>query len=366
MTPARTILGLFCALAILPIQAESRADSQPPVLFIVDASGSMAEKFGDVPRMSAARLMLDEQLGRLGEDVPVGLVVYGNRIPGCDSARIYAPIRTRNRESLKTQVERLEPAGSTPIARTLRLVGRDLLPFYPGTRVILISDGAESCGGDPEAEARRLLAVGTDLKINVIGLSVDEQTASELGRIAKAGEGRYFDVHNHADLEEAIRQSVQDAPAGGSYAAPPTPLERRNSRVERVWGDTPRRELPRQFSETQRRPLEITGVKLLGVENGEALYEVAYRFYHQRQGDFMVNLKAVDQPAAAGPGGRVRADAGISGASFYRTDRGGGTTVLRIPAGTRSPIYVQAELWEISNVPEHLYISNAAELESRR
>ncbi len=360
------ILGLLCALAILPLQARDDTGSQPPVLFIVDASGSMAEKFGDVPRMSAARLMLDEQLGRLGDDVPVGLVAYGNRIPGCDSARIYAPIRTQNRKSLKTQVSRLEPAGSTPIARTLRLVGRDLLPFYPGTRVVLISDGAESCGGDPEGEARRLLAVGTDLKINVIGLSVDEQTASELGRIAKAGEGRYFDVQNHGDLEEAIRQSVQDAPPVGNYAPPPTPLERRNTRVERAWSDAPRRRLSPTHSETQRRPLEITRIKLRGVENGEAVYDVAFRFYHQRPGNFMVNVKAVDRPAAAGPGGRVRADAGITGESFYRSDRGSGVTTLRIPAGTRAPIYVQAELWEISNVPEHLYISDPEELEIRR
>lgn len=344
-----------------PSAKSTQTTNRPPVLFILDASGSMAELFGGVSRMAAARLMLDEQLARLAKDVPVGLVAYGNKIPGCGSVRIYAPIRADNRSSLKSQVRQMEPAGSTPIARTLRLVGESLIPAHPGTTVVLISDGAESCGGNPSVEARKLLAQGKDIQINVIGLAVDQATAVELGDVARAGNGEYYHVQNHTDLDRAIRKSltrVVNDPTPLVAETKPIPA---NDAVESRWstGDAT---IP---DTTVRPPFEITGARYLGpvADDPQTIeFEIDYRFYHQRPGNFLVRMHAVQRAAVPGPGGgRVPGgDALLAIASdgHYAVDRASGQIRLRVPAAYTGPLNFQGELWETSNVPEALHLSN--------
>ncbi|MCR9143655.1 MAG: VWA domain-containing protein [bacterium] len=346
------------------------ADGPPPVLFILDASGSMAELFGGVSRMAAARLMLHEQLARLNQKVPVGLVAYGNKIPGCGSVRIYAPIRAKNRATLKSQVKQMHPAGSTPIARTLRLVGESLIPSHPGTTVVLISDGAESCGGNPAAEARKLLAKGKDVQINVIGLAVDQATAVELGDIARAGSGEYFHVRNHTDLDRAIRMSLSRVSGETPPLAEAPRRLPKNEAVEQRWSQ---REAPPIANRTPRPPFEIRAVRPIGVaqDDPDAIeFEIDYRFYHQRPGNFIVRMHAIThQTSAPGPaGGRVRGGDGllaITSASHFQVNRGSGSVRIRVPKAHTGPLHLQGELWEITNVPEHLYLSNAVAAKRR-
>ncbi len=349
---------------------QNAASGKDPVLFILDASGSMAELFGGVSRMAAARLMLQEQLARLEQDVPIGLVAYGNRIPGCRSVRIYAPIRTKNRGSLKSQVKQMEPAGSTPIARTLRLIGDSVIPAHPRTTVVLISDGAESCGGNPAAEARKLLAKGKDVRINVIGLAVDQATAIELGQIAQAGQGAYYNVQNHTDLERAIQLSTGRTPGSSVDSIAELP---KTETTDNPWAPTTIGPKP---GPAAKHPFEITGVRVVppaanaGANSDTVQLEISYRFVHPRQGNFIVRVHALERPAAPGPGGRVPGgDAlfAIASRPHFQTDRAEGTIRIDVPkARMRAQVTLQGELWETSNVPEAIYVSNAVRARAAR
>ena len=77
--------------------------------------------------------------------------------------------------------------------------------------LILISDGEESCDGDPCPAARRLAKAGVDLQFNAIGLAVNSKARSQLQCIAKAGDGNYYDADNTSDLEDAVRRITQRA-----------------------------------------------------------------------------------------------------------------------------------------------------------
>src|SRR6185436_2745655 len=103
-------------------------------------------------RMTAARVMLGEQLGRLPIGTAVGLVAYGNGIPGCESYRLYAPLARASSGSILSAIDKLVASGESPIAATLRRAAQILAKEKEG-RIILISDGKETCGGDPETEA---------------------------------------------------------------------------------------------------------------------------------------------------------------------------------------------------------------------
>jgi Ca-activated chloride channel homolog len=323
-----------------------------PIVFVVDASGSMSEQFDGAPRMSAARVMLEEQLARLDPRTPVGLVGYGNRIPGCDSYRLYAPVARGNRTLINRVVQSMYPAGSTPIAATLRLIGQTVLAEHPRATIVLISDGAESCGGDPATEATLLARRGSDVRVHVIGLAVNRDTSVQLSGVAAAGRGRYFDVRNHTDFESAIRLSIGNNSAAPETETPPaTPVQ------------TP----PPEQATTNHAPLEIVAATRVGEENGRIRVEVRYRFRGERPANLHVSLHAVDAPAPTGPGGRVIPTRGlfaVAGRTHYAAAGGEDVLVLEIPSELlRSrPIYVQGELWDINGVPASLYVSNPVPL----
>lgn len=350
------IIGLFY---MQPIQAQPYLrnkiptdQKQRPILFILDASGSMAELFDNVPRMVAARVMLFEKLKRLDPERPVGLVAYGNRIAGCRSTRIYAPIRKLNRKSLISQIKRMHPAGATPLANTLRLVRNTILPLYPGTTIVIISDGAESCGGNPVREAQRIKAMGADIKVNIIGLAVDKATANQLQQVARATNGQYFDVHNHTDFANAIDASskpiVELNKPRPSTSIRPQPVPQVNSDAM----------------------LKITKVYQMQNAEGKMEWRIKYEFSATRPGDYFVNIKVLHNPAPGGRGGRIQNDDRLHasrGNVHFRLK--GGTGEIKIPVellptnSNRRAIYVQGELWDTSSVPLHLYISNPVPLQ---
>ncbi|MBX7058711.1 MAG: VWA domain-containing protein [Leptospirales bacterium] len=346
------VLVALCltVFALHPASSEvesGRSSDRRPVLFILDASGSMNEMFGGVTRMAAARVMLEEQLSRLDRSVPVGLAAYGNRLPGCSSQRLYNPIAIGNHERINLQVQNMAAAGATPIANTLRLIGTALVPSNPGLLIVLISDGAESCGGNPGAEAAALQLRGANVQVNVIGLAVDAETALQLGEIARQGRGRYFHVRNHTDFEAAIQQSVvrdvAETPTGESEIDQGTPA---------------------LSAET----LQILELEDLGTSSQGRRIRV--RFRYQASGkDFEVTFQALRQAAQSGAGRRLLSASplAIRGRPFFDQDRGEGELILEI-SGAQSapgPIIIQGELWEISGVPRALYVSRPHTLNLR-
>ena len=105
-------------------------------------------------------------------------------------------------------VDSFTAKGETPIAYSLEKSVGDL--GSSGKRVlILISDGEESCSGDPCPAARRLAKAGVDLQFNAIGLAVKAKARQQLQCIAKAGDGNYYDADNTSDLEDAVRRITQ-------------------------------------------------------------------------------------------------------------------------------------------------------------
>ena len=73
-------------------------------------------------------------------------------------------------------------------------------------------------------------------------------------------------------------------------------------------------------------------------------------------------MHAVQRAAVPGPGGgRVPGgDALLAIASdgHYAVDRASGQILLRVPIWDCGPLNFQGELWETSNVPEALHLSN--------
>ncbi len=211
--PVRTYVSIyfFYVLCLLNVSEFSSllADSilnssNKRYVFILDASGSMAERIDGTTRMAVAKDQLLNFMSRLPFQAEVGLVAYGNRIPGCNSARLYQPVMKGGATTAMTKLTSITPSGSTPIANTLEIVGEYILRDNVETEIIFISDGMESCEGDPVAILRALKVRGKLFKMHIMGIDLDPKAEEDLMRLSMIGNGRYFKVHRREDMENAF------------------------------------------------------------------------------------------------------------------------------------------------------------------
>ncbi|MBI4673789.1 MAG: beta-propeller fold lactonase family protein [Chloroflexi bacterium] len=104
--------------------------------------------------------------------------------------------------------------GYTPITESLRQAAASL-PVGASERnqVVLVSDGEETCAGDPCALAAQLAASDVKLVIHAIGLAVDNATRAQLQCIARVSNGTYRDATNAGELSSALEQAARESTA---------------------------------------------------------------------------------------------------------------------------------------------------------
>lgn len=108
---------------------------------------------------------------------------------------------------------RLRPAGWTPLAAAITAASSQ-----PGPRgvVYVVSDGIETCGGDPVAAAQR--AHAAQVVVNVVGFGIaDRAEEAALRAVAAAGGGRYLPAAA-GGLDAALRTEASRAISANSVA----------------------------------------------------------------------------------------------------------------------------------------------------
>ncbi len=205
----------------------------PEVVVVLDGSGSMAipaqfpkdqarellarAMTGDAAAQAALAGMRgaaarDSRLGlvqdalartvpTLPPEVSAGFVVFGDCV-GADNYRFFSKEeRPRLLELLRT----VKPRDGTPLARGLQRAGAMVDGRDVPAVIVVVSDGLDSCGGDPCATARRLKAEKPKLTINY----VDASGTGEARCIADATGGKVMDALGTTDLDALFRQAYE-------------------------------------------------------------------------------------------------------------------------------------------------------------
>jgi len=186
------------------------------VEIVVDASRSMWGRMYGEPKMSIAREILEDVSYWFPEDLDLALRAYGSSSPSenndCADSALLVPFADGNREPIRRAVAGLRPLGQTPIAFALNQASRDFGARSADRAVVLVTDGIESCGGDPVRAARELREQGITVHLVGFGLgsAADEDTAS-LRAIASASGGRYVTAGSAEELKMALAETVATA-----------------------------------------------------------------------------------------------------------------------------------------------------------
>ncbi len=204
------------------IQGRAQREGGPiTILFLVDASLSMKDGLGhDVQKMDAAKKVLQNALTRIPTDVRLGLRVFGQfATPGleCRASALLVPPGVGNRRTIVEKMRRIQPTGMTPLTYAIYQAAESDLARVDGTKtIILITDGAETCGEDPCAYISTLPSKGIKLKIDILGLDLKREPDAkrQLDCIASKSGGKYYDNDTSAKLIENLSHSVSQAISG--------------------------------------------------------------------------------------------------------------------------------------------------------
>ncbi|MFB8238813.1 VWA domain-containing protein [Kitasatospora purpeofusca] len=227
--PKARLGSLLAALAItggallsgLPAHADepsagAAGKEAPRVDLVLDVSGSMrATDIQGKSRIAVAQQSLNDVIDALPAETEFGIRTLGANYPGDDKAqgcldtKQLFPVGKTNKTEAKTAVATLRPTGWTPIGLALRGAAQDLGKGETTRRVVLITDGEDSCAPpDPCDVARELASQGIHLVVDTLGLAHDDKTRQQLLCIANATGGTYTDVRTQEQLTEKVKQLV--------------------------------------------------------------------------------------------------------------------------------------------------------------
>ncbi len=186
--------------------------------FILDASGSMLAAMGGRTRLAIAQDAIGNLSAGLPASINANLWVYGHRVgkdnqaESCRDIEQVIELGPVDSQHFDMVAHSFEAKGYTPITDAL-LQAASSLPIGPNERntVVLVSDGEETCGGDPCALATELAAGDIKLVIHTIGLAVDDVTRAQLQCIADVSGGTYTDANNAEDLSAALEEAAEAA-----------------------------------------------------------------------------------------------------------------------------------------------------------
>ncbi len=195
-------------------------ERQQNTLLLLDASGSMAGGAGGGDsKMQAAKDALAGYVAGTPELVNLGFVVYGHegsndqsdKDESCAGVETLAEPGELDPDGVGSVLEQFEPTGFTPIAGALEEAGEQFASAESDAvnRVILVSDGEETCDGDPVAAAEQLQDADIAVTVDVVGFDVPDDQAQQLQDIADVTGGEYTEASDASEIRDYFRNQVQ-------------------------------------------------------------------------------------------------------------------------------------------------------------
>lgn len=211
------MLPILCLLAFPPLLTEAQQNPKN-LLFIFDASGSMWQKTGNSTKIQLAKSTMKSFAEKMVPTQQVGLVAYGHTSASdCSDIETLVPLGNFDKTAFVAQIDKLNPKGKTPIAKSIQHSLALLERFSEPVNIILISDGLETCEGDACDLLEKARKAGVRITFHVIGFGIQEKDLSSLECIAQAGGGQYIPAEDAAQLATALEQTSIDLPQGDAY-----------------------------------------------------------------------------------------------------------------------------------------------------
>jgi hypothetical protein len=162
-------------------------------------------------RWQVVKGVLKSELLSLPSNVKVSVRAFGhnkseyNKIESCKDSELLWPFDKLQNVKWQEKIDNLQSKGLTSLAYAISQAGKDLEQIDSDNKVlILLSDGAESCSGNPSAEMQKLKERGLKIVFKAIGLQTDSHANQQLRALAKIYSGEFRHSDNAVDFVEML------------------------------------------------------------------------------------------------------------------------------------------------------------------
>lgn len=223
---AGVVRAIIAAMALVWMGMAAQAAER--VIIVLDASGSMWAQIDGKPKLEIARESLRTALQSVPADKEIGLMAYGHREKGsCSDIELIVPPQAGSASAITQAADSMKFLGKTPLTTAVRQAAEALKYTEDKATVVLITDGIETCGGDPCALGKELEENGIDFTADVVGFGLTADEGRQVACLAENTGGKYIQASDEAALKEALAETVvAPEPAPEPEPAPaPEPVE---------------------------------------------------------------------------------------------------------------------------------------------
>jgi Ca-activated chloride channel family protein len=219
-------LARSVAAAILLLSMTTFGLAADKVIVILDASGSMWSQIDGKPKLEIARESLRTVLQSVPADDEIGLMAYGHREKAsCSDIQLLVPPQAGSASAISAAADSLKFLGRTPLTAAVKQAAEALNYTEDKATVVLITDGLETCGGDPCALGKALEASGVDFTADVVGFGLTADEGRQIACLADSTGGKYIQASDEKALQDALVDTVAapaPEPLPAAQAAPVT------------------------------------------------------------------------------------------------------------------------------------------------
>ncbi|RWQ86865.1 MAG: VWA domain-containing protein [Mesorhizobium sp.] len=214
-------LARSLAAAILLLWMTTPGLAADRVVIVLDASGSMWAQIDGKPKLEIARESLRTVLQSVPADKEIGFMAYGHREKGsCEDIELIVPPQAGSAGAVSAAADSLKFIGKTPLTAAVKQAAEALKYTEDKATVILITDGLETCNGDPCALVKELKAAGVDFTVDVVGFGLTADEGRQVACLADNTGGKYIQASDEQALQNALVETIAAAPAPAPEPAP--------------------------------------------------------------------------------------------------------------------------------------------------
>ncbi|TIS97601.1 VWA domain-containing protein [Mesorhizobium sp.] len=214
-------LARSIAAAILVLWMTTLGLAADRVVIVLDASGSMWSQIDGKPKLEIARESLRTVLQSVPADKEIGFMAYGHREKGsCEDIELIVPPQAGSAGAVSAAADSLKFLGRTPLTSAVRQAAEALKYTEDKATVVLITDGLETCNGDPCALGKELKAAGVDFTVDVVGFGLTADEGKQVACLADNTGGKYIQASDEQALQNALVETIAAAPAPAREPAP--------------------------------------------------------------------------------------------------------------------------------------------------
>ncbi len=213
-----TFVGFYTCCypaSVLSEESEAGKDQRvfsPQAMILFDASQSM---YGKIPgvrhnKFELAKDLLEQIFAQWPLDIRLGFMAYGHRGRAapqgdrCKDIEVLVPVGPMKEALMRRKVQGLRARGATPLCAALEKATEAVNAPHEPAHIVLISDGAEECGGDLEETVHRLAGNSRRLTIHILSLGQTAENNHVLQKATALTEGTFHAVNEAAQALPAL------------------------------------------------------------------------------------------------------------------------------------------------------------------